>query len=144
MRYLVIYYSRSGKVKRLATKISSVKNAHLEKLEDHKDWKGFFGFMMAGFYATFKKGVPIDPLTVSLRDYDQIYLLTPIWAGSIPPAVRSFKKTLEGYNGHLTVVYSCQSTSHQNYKNMIHKEFPSSTVMGFSEKHQEQIDTTEL
>lgn len=139
MKYLVVYYSRSGKVAMMAKNIAKVKNAELQCINDHKNWKGFIGFISAGFYAKTGRTVKIDPIEVDLNEFQQIYLCTPIWAGKLPPAVKEFKKLLNGFKGHVTVVYSCQSKEHQNYKVALQKEFKNASVLGFAENVHDEM-----
>ncbi|WP_105615829.1 flavodoxin family protein [Vallitalea okinawensis] len=139
MKYLVVYYSRSGKVEKMANKIANVKKAELQCINDHQNWNGLFGFIKAGFFAMTGKTVKIDPIDVELNDYQQLYLCTPIWAGKLPPAVREFKKLLNDFKGHVTVVYSCQSKEHQNYKVALQKELKNASILGFAEEVHEEM-----
>lgn len=93
---LVVYYTRSGVTKKVADKITELLGAEEEELIDNVNRSGALGFIAAGKEATFKQEVPINPLQKKVEDYDLVIMGTPIWAGTISSAVRTFLKQNEG------------------------------------------------
>jgi hypothetical protein len=94
MNYKIVYFTRTGSCKRIADKISKRLNCDTVEITDDKNWKGFIGFFKAGYYTITNKNVNIE-LNGTIEEKDSIIVVTPLWAGSIPPATRLF---LEGRN----------------------------------------------
>lgn len=90
MKSLVLYYSRTGKTKLVAEKISQFLNCDIEEIKEMKDRKGIFGFLIAGYEASRRKLTQIQDITKNLNSYELVILCSPVWASSIPPAVRTF------------------------------------------------------
>ncbi|MGC8979727.1 flavodoxin family protein, partial [Caldisericum sp.] len=55
-------------------------------------------FLKDGMYAMLERHVKIEPIKSDIASYDKIFILSPVWAGNLPAAVRSF---LEDYNDSL-------------------------------------------
>ncbi|BEP28177.1 flavodoxin family protein [Helicovermis profundi] len=89
MNYKVVYFTRTGSCKRVADKISKELNCDKVELCDDKNWKGFIGFFKAGYYTSKNKNVKIE-LKGNIEDKDNIIVVSPLWAGSLPPATRLF------------------------------------------------------
>ena len=102
MKYEVVYFTRSGNSKRVAEKISSKLRTDLVEIKDHMRWNGFIGYMKAGFYSTMDKKVQIT-LSEPLKDYDELIVVSPLWAGGLASATRSFLSTLPRGKVHLVV-----------------------------------------
>ncbi len=98
----VYYFTRTGTSESLAKEIANRKKAEINKIEDGKNWKGVFGFIKAGFYASTKKTLPV---TYKIPKSDeQIILVMPMWAGAFPPAVRKFIEEIG--RGRITLIVS--------------------------------------
>ena len=91
MRKLVAYYSRTGNTKFVAEKIAEQLDADL-CVVDKKNRKGKLIFLTGGFAAMRKKLTEIE-LTNSVEDYDLVVVGSPVWAGKISPAIRTFLVT---------------------------------------------------
>jgi len=102
MKYEVVYFTRTGNSKRVAEKISSKLGTDLIEIKDHMRWNGFIGYMRAGFYSTMDKKVQIT-LSKPLKDYDELIVVSPLWAGGLASATRSFLSTLPRGKVHLVV-----------------------------------------
>jgi len=89
MKILAAVYSRSGHTLNLAKKITDELGADLDIIVDKKNRKGIIGWFMAGKDAVMKKKTEIE-FSKNPKDYDKIVLGTPVWAGSITPAVRTY------------------------------------------------------
>jgi len=89
-KVLVVYYSRTGHTQLVAEKLAKKFNADLERLIDKKKRTGPIGFTAAGKDAVAGKTTVIEPLKVSLSDYDIILIGGPSWFGNVTPAVRTF------------------------------------------------------
>jgi flavodoxin len=96
MKTLHIFYSYTGHTKAIAQKSAAEGPADNVEILDVKR-PGMFKAYTAGCYASIKgKAWPIKPLGADLSAYDRLVLLSPIWAGNVPPAVNSFLENLPG------------------------------------------------
>ncbi len=87
---LVVYYSRTGTTKKVARAISDFLEADLDTLIDAKKRRGIIGWLRAGRDAmkgalTTIHGDEHDPAR-----YDLVLLGTPVWAGTMSAATRTY------------------------------------------------------
>ena len=90
MKALVVFYSRTGATKEVAEALVESLNCDSEELLDTKKRSGPLGFLSAGKDAKAKK---LTKLTDIKRDpalYDPVILGTPIWAGTLSSAMRTY------------------------------------------------------
>jgi len=90
MKALVVFYSRTGATKQVAEALAESLNCDSEELIDTKKRSGPLGFVSAGRDAKAKK---LTKLTDIKRDpalYDLVVLGTPIWAGTLSSAMRTY------------------------------------------------------
>jgi flavodoxin len=111
MKYQIVYFTRTGNSKRIAEKIGQHLNIVPISISDNKWWKGIIGYIRAGFYSTIDKKVNIT-FSKPLIDYDEIIVVSPLWAGGTAPATRAFFKMYSPKITHL-VVTSIGSTLKQ-------------------------------
>ena len=90
MKFLIVYYSRTGTTKKVAEQIAHRLGAKSEEIIDLKKRKGPIGYIVAGKDATQKKHTKLGPYNKNPKDYDVIIIGTPIWAWTITPAVRTY------------------------------------------------------
>ena len=90
MKKLVVYYSLTGNTKSLAENISKSLNCDIEEIIDKKNRRGFFGFLAAGRDAFLKRITEIDNIKKDPKNYDMVIIGTPVWAGKITPAIRTY------------------------------------------------------
>ncbi|GAA0178039.1 flavodoxin [Clostridium sediminicola] len=89
---LVIYYSRSGKTKKVAESIAKKLHADLQQIIDNKKRSGLFGFICSGRDAMNENLADIQEIHVNINDYDKIIIGTPVWASRIATPVLEFIK----------------------------------------------------
>ncbi len=90
MKALVVFYSRSGNTRRVAEAIASAMEAPMEELHDLRSRAGLIGWLRAGFDASRGAATMIAPTREDTTDYDLIIIGTPVWAGRMTPAVRTY------------------------------------------------------
>jgi len=90
MKPLVVYYSRTGNTRMVAERIASLLGCELAEIVDLKNRKGLFGFLGAGYSSYTRKLTQIKAPDQDPSAYDLIVVGTPIWAGNITPAVRTY------------------------------------------------------
>jgi flavodoxin len=89
MNTLILFYSRTGTTKILAGKIEAMLSVDIEEIIDKKNRSGAIGYIMGGRDALKKFLTKIEPLKKDLTAYDLIIIGTPVWAGTMVPAVRT-------------------------------------------------------
>ena len=91
MKSLIVYYSLTGKTKLVAKAIAEVLNARLLEIAEKKTRRlGPFIYLVGGFGAITNRGSKINPVDVEMRQYERIFVGSPIWASRPVPAVNSF------------------------------------------------------
>ena len=96
----IYYFSRTGRSKKIAEDLALRYGTEPRKIDDHKDWSGKVNYMKAGAMAISGKKIPVsyekpDP-------GDDIVVVFPLWAGSMPPAISTFVEEVSGK--HITAV----------------------------------------
>jgi flavodoxin len=90
MKSLVVYYSLTGKTRLVAQTIAEALNARLAEITERRRTPWPFVYMTGGFRAMTNMGSKINPVDVDLKQYERIFIGSPIWASSPVPAVNSF------------------------------------------------------
>jgi len=91
MSYIVVYFTRTGTSKRIGEKIAATLNCEAVQVTDNMNWKGIFGFIKGGYYASQNKAVAIQ-LSHPVQETDQLVVVSPMWAGGTAPAIKTFLK----------------------------------------------------
>jgi hypothetical protein len=102
LKYAVVYFTRTNYSKRIAEKIANKLSCEAIQITDNKNWKGFLGFIKAGYYSSTNKPVEIEILG-NIKAADETIVVAPLWAGGLAPAARAFLKTISLDKVHLVV-----------------------------------------
>ena len=90
MKSLVVFYSVTDK-KLVSRTIAKALNATVLEIEEAKPRKvKSLTYLSAGFAAIRDKRTAINPVNVDLRQYDTIFIGSPIWASRPTPAINLF------------------------------------------------------
>jgi flavodoxin len=105
MKPLILFYSLTDKTKLVSQTIAEALPAELVEIEEVKPRRrGFMTYLTGGFAAITNKGSKISPIKVDLKQYDTIFIGSPIWASRPTPAINSFiYKT--NFTGHSIVPF---------------------------------------
>jgi flavodoxin len=95
-RILLVYYSRTGTTRQVGVEIARGLSCDIEAIVDRKKRNGLLGLLTAGKDALFRTLTRIQPLGNDPADYDLVIIGTPVWAGSMCPAVRTLLKQHRG------------------------------------------------
>ena len=95
MNTLVVYYSRSGKVKEEAISQAKEINADTAEIVCRTCYKGVFGFVKAGYHSVRKHCPVIEP--IDIKSYEKIIICGPVWAGTVASPIRSFLTNFKGF-----------------------------------------------
>jgi len=90
MKTLVVYYSRTGITKKIAEVIAKKTQADIEEIVDLKDRKGPWEYLKAGRDAMKRIPAQIAVIKNNPEYYDLIVIGTPVWAGNMACAVRTY------------------------------------------------------
>jgi hypothetical protein len=89
-RTLIVYFSRTGHTEKAANSLAKMIDGDLIEIKDTKNYSGVVGFLRGGFLAYRKKQTIIEKTDINPKEYDIVILCSPLWAGSITPAIRTF------------------------------------------------------
>jgi flavodoxin len=89
MRYLVAYHSRTGHNKTIGEAIAKALSADIDEIIDKKKRSGRISWLRAGRDSTSGRMTEIQT-EKNPQEYDIIILGTPIWAGKMTPAIRTY------------------------------------------------------
>lgn len=90
-KVLIIYYSWTGNNKEIAQLLRGELDCDIEKISEINTPRiGPLGYMVNGVKAALKMSVKIKEIKNNPGNYDLIVLVTPFWAGTLPPATRVF------------------------------------------------------
>jgi len=90
MKILIAYYSRTGMNESICKILQSKLECDIESIIDTKNRKGIWGFITGGFDAAFRVKPKIKPVEKDPANFDLIIIATPIWAGVMAPAIRTY------------------------------------------------------
>ena len=90
MNTVVLYFSRTGNSKRVAENIAQRLGSQIACITDEESWKGPAGFAKGAKYAaTWETTQPTVTPKVDFSEYNQIVIVSPVWAGNPAPSVYS-------------------------------------------------------
>lgn len=106
MKNLIVYYSLTGFSEQVASELSKSLGCKSIKIMEvgKRPSSGFFLYFVGGFQAITKRTVKIEPIAIDLSEYERTILFTPIWAGHLPPATRTFLSQYKDKINKLEVV----------------------------------------
>jgi flavodoxin len=89
-KILVVYYSRTGTTRSLASGLAKTLGADLEEICDCSNREGLGGYLRSLVDAFHKRQVEIVPAGLDVSAYDLVVIGSPVWAGSVSAPVRSY------------------------------------------------------
>jgi flavodoxin len=90
MKSLVVYYSLTGKTRLVAQTIAEALNATLLEIQERRPTPMPFVYLSGSFRAFMNRGSKIKPLDADPKQYERIFIGSPIWASRPAPAINSF------------------------------------------------------
>jgi flavodoxin len=90
MKALLVFYSRTGKTRKVGQILSETLKCDIEEIFDTKNRMGFFGWLRSGRDAMRKKLTTIRETKFKSFDYDVVIIGTPVWGGMPAPAIRTY------------------------------------------------------
>jgi len=90
MNVLIVYYSRTGKTRKIAEKIKEKLSAEVDEIKDIINRNGFLGWLSAGRDAGSKKLTEIKNVDKNPADYNVVILGSPTWNNSVSTPIRTY------------------------------------------------------
>jgi flavodoxin len=87
---LVVYFSRSGYTRLVASEIATVMGADTEELQEPAARSGMLGYFRSAREALRGTLPELRPAKLDPREYDLVVLGTPIWASHVCSPVRAY------------------------------------------------------
>ncbi len=91
MKSLVIFYSKSGKTRLVAQSIKEEMKAHTKEVVDYTTHRTVIDYLFTSLIDSSR----INPQKIEVNYYDTIFIGTPVWFGSMTPAI---KKIIDNSN----------------------------------------------
>jgi len=133
MKTLVIYYSLEGNTKRIAELIHQKYEGDLLELIPEKEnpKEGFGKYFWGGKSVIFKESPQLISVLPDPKNYDLIFIGSPLWAGSYAPSVHTLLNTVS-FEGKKVALFICHSggstiSTFNNFK----KQLPHSNIVSF-------------
>jgi flavodoxin len=94
MKSLVVFYSLTFKTKLVAETIAEAFSADMVEIKEAKASRaGARFFFSAAFSVMTNRNIKLAPIDVDLKQYDRVFIGSPIWAAKPTPAISTFIKT---------------------------------------------------
>ena len=95
MKILIVYYTRTSTTRKVAETIQmelAHKGAQVdsERIVDMTSRTGGIGYLKGGRDVIFKRTTRIEPAKHNPADYDLIIMGTPVWVGTMAPAIKVY------------------------------------------------------
>ena len=117
--YMQLYYfSRTGRSKKIAEELAGRFGVTARMIDDNREWGGKINYVKAGAMAMGGKTIPVTYERPGKAD--DIVVVFPLWAGAMPPGVKTFTEEV-GREKITAVVTSLGSTlkNRDGFKNVI-------------------------
>ena len=99
MNTLVVYYSRTGTTRKVATTLANRFACDVEEVIDTVNRHGVLGRLRAGRDAKLKRLTTLHPVRYDPSMYDLVVIGTPVWNFTVSPPIRTYL-TLYGDRMH--------------------------------------------
>ncbi len=124
MKKIVAFYSKDGNCKALAQALSEKYDCELFELEEETPRKNnVFGFLKCGREAFFNKKSKLKvDVKEKFRPYDDIVLVSPVWASKTAPAINTVLYGVDLSDKNVTL-FACQADPELSAINKIKSKF---------------------
>jgi len=92
VKTLVVYYSRSGRTRKVAEELAHLLGADLDELHETCSRTGLIGYLAGGRDAWLARDTGLAPLKYDPTGHDLVVLAGPVWAFTVCPALRAYVK----------------------------------------------------
>lgn len=114
MKTLVVFYSRRGRARNVAEKLSIPDDADLYEIKTVSEYNNKFrGYITSRIQVLRNIPVPIVPISVDLTKYERVIIVGSLWGRNIAAPIISFLKEARGKINR--VEYVLIHYSHRDY-----------------------------
>ncbi|WOD15574.1 flavodoxin family protein [Paraburkholderia kirstenboschensis] len=89
-RVLIVFFSRTGTTRMLATTLARALSADVEEICDFSERRGALGYLRCVVDSWRKRPADIVPARLDPSRYDLVLVGTPVWAGAVSAPVRAY------------------------------------------------------
>lgn len=93
---LVVYFSRKGYARRVATELAAQENADLLELRTTERTQGVLGFWWCGRFGMHRWHMPLVPYDTDVSAYRRVIVVSPIWVFTACAPVYAFARQESG------------------------------------------------
>lgn len=119
MKKLVVYYSLDGNTAFIAKAMARAVEADLLELKpESRMTRGAMKYFWGGRQVMLQKKPVLQPLAIDPRDYDMLFIGTPVWVWTYAPALTSFFSSIP-LQAKKIALFCCHSGSKgKTFENM--------------------------
>ncbi len=130
-KILIVYYSLSGNTHLIAEAIKEQTGADIERIKPIKDLdsESRFRFFWGGMHAKMKQKPKLEALKYDPKDYDLIFLGTPVWAWTLTPSIRSYLAMNDLSDKNLAI-WNCAGGNGNKALQRLKKELQENNIVG--------------
>lgn len=130
-RKLVMYYSLEGNTRFIARAIAEAIGADILEIKPQKaiDSHSFRKYIWGGMQVILKEKPALLPFQKEPRDYDIIFLGTPVWAGCFSSPLRSVFSRVN-FQGKKVALFCCHRGGKGNIFAKMKKNLAGATILG--------------
>jgi flavodoxin len=110
MKPLVLFYSLTGKTKLVATGIGKALKAEVKEVEEEKKRSLLGAYLTGSFSAIKEKCSKIKPVNLNWKNFDLIFIGTPVWASKPVPAINAIISAMD-LSGKNVVLFATLANS---------------------------------
>lgn len=93
---LVVYFSRMGYTRHYAYLMKEKYDADIYEIKATERTEGTLGFWWCGRFGMHRFEMPIEEVSVNLKEYEHVIICSPIWVFTLCGPIRSFCKQAAG------------------------------------------------
>jgi flavodoxin len=110
MKVLVVFYSHEGNTRFIAEQIADATSADVLELKPVKEMSatGFMKYVWGGKQVAMGEKPDLRPYDEDPRDYDLVFIGTPVWSFTYAPVIRTFLETWD-LTGRKVALFACHS-----------------------------------
>ena len=121
MKKLVVYYSLTGNTKFIAEIIAEATGADILELKTEKELlkkEGFMRYFWGGKKVMMREKPVLVPFDKNPKEYDVLFVGTPIWALNYAPPLRSFFSQVKLANKKIALFCASGGDKQKTFENM--------------------------
>ena len=103
---MVVYYSLGGSTRVYAEILAELLQCQVFELREKRPRRGFFGKVSGVLDILIGTSAPLEELP-DIQAKGPIYICSPVWAGSFPPAITEFIRKTDLSRTKINVVLTC-------------------------------------